>query len=240
MTPGVRLGSLDVGGNNTGKPDQLLQLRPGRRRRDHDGRLRHQPRRRRASAPSTWTTRRSKRCRSRRSAPAPTCRTRAAVFQGIVKSGGNQFHGRYLFAGQSERMTGNNLDAALHRAGHPERRQAEEATTTCPPISAAGSSATSCGSTPTTRVRASRRSCWATREAPGPDGVFGTADDVQGYPPIYNANSTVKVSYQPSLRTKSRRAVFGPVQARRARGGDVVPPVREHAQLRVRPANLQG
>jgi hypothetical protein len=39
-------------------------------------------------------------------------------------------------------------------------------------------------------------------EAPGPDRVYGTADDVQGYPPSYNANSTVKISYQHSLRTK--------------------------------------
>ena len=39
---------------------------------------------------------------------------------------------------------------------------------------------------------------------------------------------------------ESRRAVFGPIQARCAGGGDVVPSVREHAQLRVRSQNLQG
>ena len=35
----------------------------------------------------------------------------------IVKSGGNDFHGRYVFSGQNENMTSDNVDAAMRAAG---------------------------------------------------------------------------------------------------------------------------
>jgi hypothetical protein len=200
MTPGVRLGSLDIGGNTTGSQTAYSSYGQGGSGAtmmdgfdtSHDG----------AGISAfylDYTAFEEVQVKALGAgADVPNAGT---TFQGIVKSGGNEFHGRYVFAGQSEGMTGNNVDEELMAQGIENGDKLK---------SYYDFSADLGG-------RIIRNKLWffanysrqsiekvllGYAQAPGPDGRFGTPDDVQGYPPSHNANSILKISYQPSPQTK--------------------------------------
>ena len=200
MTPGVRLGSLDIGGNTTGSQTAYSSYGQGGAGAtmmdgfdtSHDG----------AGISAfylDYTAFEEVQVKALGAgADVPNAGT---VFQGIVKSGGNQFHGRYVFGGQSEGMTGDNVDDALRAQGIRNGDKLKNYYDLSADLG---------GRIILNKLwfygNYSRQSITKTllgySESPGPDGTFGTLDDVQGFPPSYNANLTVKVSYQPSLRTK--------------------------------------
>ena len=109
MTPGVRLGALDVGGNNTGSQTTYSSYGQGGAGAtvmdgfdtSHDG----------AGVSAFYLDYAAfEEIQVKALGAGADTPNAGSTFQGIVKSGGNQFHGRYVFAGQSEGMTGNNLD----------------------------------------------------------------------------------------------------------------------------------
>ena len=116
MTPGVRLGSLDIGGNTTGSQTSYTSYGQGGAGAtmmdgfdtSHDG----------AGVSAFYLDYGAfEEVQVKALGAGADVPNAGTTFQGIVKSGGNQFHGRYVFAGQSEGMTGDNLDAALIAQG---------------------------------------------------------------------------------------------------------------------------
>ena len=93
-----------------------------------------------------------------------------------------------MFAGQSEGMTGNNLDEELLAQGVRNGDKLK---------SYYDLSADLGGRIVPNKLwfyanysrQGIEKVLLGYAQAPGPDGVFGTADDVQGYPPISNANA---------------------------------------------------
>ena len=200
MTPGVRLGSLDIGGNTTGSQTSYTSYGQGGAGAtmmdgfdtSHDG----------AGVSAFYLDYGAfEEVQVKALGAGADVPNAGTTFQGIVKSGGNQFHGRYVFAGQSQGMTGNNLDAALIAQGVRNGDKLKNYYDVSADLG---------GRIIPNKLwfygNYSRQSIQKVllgySQSPGPDRIYGTADDVQGYPPSYNANSTVKVSYQPSLRSK--------------------------------------
>jgi hypothetical protein len=200
MTPGVRLGSLDIGGNTTGSQTSYSSYGQGGAGAtmmdgfdtSHDGvgisafyldysafeEVQVKALGAGADVPNAGTT-----------------------FQGIVKSGGNEFHGRYVFGGQTEAMTSDNLDADLIAQGVTNGDKLRSYYDVSGDLG---------GAIVRNKLwfygNYSRQSIEKVllgySQAPGPDNIFGTSDDVQGYPPSYNSNTILKVSYQPSKQTR--------------------------------------
>jgi len=115
----------------------------------------------------------------------------------IVKSGGNDFHGRFEASGMSERFQGNNLTDELIAQG----------------ITVGDNLIMNRDLQADFGGRIIRDKLWfygaihdldseannlGYSEAPGADGVYGTADDIPGTNWIYNDNQTAKVTYQAS------------------------------------------
>ena len=200
MTPGVRLNSLDIGGNMTGSQSTYSSYGQGGAGAtmmdgfdtSHDG-----------GGLSAFYLDFSafEEVQVKSLGAGADVPNAGSTFQGIVKSGGNEFHGRYVFSGQSERMTGNNLDAALMAQGIRNGDKLK---------SYSDVSADLGGRILPNKLwfygnysrQAINKVLLGYSQEPGADGAFGTADDVQGYPPSSNANAILKMSYQPSTRTK--------------------------------------
>jgi carboxypeptidase family protein/TonB-dependent receptor-like protein len=123
--------------------------------------------------------------------------TPGAAVQLVIKSGGNQFHGRYNEIVQNHRFQANNVDAALRAQG----------INTGNAVLYYNDFAGDLGG------RIIRNKLWfygAARDfrnqvtilgyskAPGPDGVYDTADDVPGTPKNLHHSFTAKISYQPT------------------------------------------
>ncbi len=119
----------------------------------------------------------------------------------IVKSGGNQFHGQYFFSGEHSSMQSNNIDAALRADG----------VTTGNALRYMTDAGADLGG------RIVRDKLWfygALRDqrrqnevigyadAPGPDGRYGTSDDVQGFQDLILTNQTIKGTYQATSKYK--------------------------------------
>lgn len=121
---------------------------------------------------------------------------------GIVKSGGNQFHGTYSAAGQHKSLQSDNLDDELRsqgvNTGSGQRHFWDLA-----------------GDLGGRLVRDKLWFYGALRDqrkvsdvlgysrTAGPDGEFGTADDDPGYSVMGLTNQTVKISYQPVQSLKA-------------------------------------
>jgi hypothetical protein len=123
------------------------------------------------------------------------------TFIGIVKSGGNNFHGRYFAAGQSGKIKSVNLDDRLRANGVQQGdrqlhyydvsadlggRIIRDKLWFYAAVAAAGRDQTRTGYS----------------ETPGPDGIWGNTDDVAGTNPISTQNATLKASYQLSRNNK--------------------------------------
>jgi hypothetical protein len=141
----------------------------------------------------------------------------------IVKSGGNDFHGQLLENGQHERFQSTNVDDELRAQGISEGNA----------IRFYNDFAASLGG-PIVRdklwfygsfrdVRTERTSVGYAR-ATGPDGTYGTIDDIPGRLPATSQNATAKLSYQ---ATDNHRFVgFGarnPVIEQQSGSGRFVP-----------------
>jgi hypothetical protein len=120
-------------------------------------------------------------------------------FVGIVKSGGNEFHGRYFFAGHTDKlpMQSSNLDADLRAKGVSEGTRL---------VNYSDVSADLGGRIIRDKLwfygaildQRNKRTRIGYSKAPGPDGRYGTEDDVQGFDPNLVPNQSLKVSYQAS------------------------------------------
>jgi hypothetical protein len=122
----------------------------------------------------------------------------------VVKSGGNEFHGRYEEIFQHNRFQSNNLDDKLRAQG----------------ITAGNAVLYYNDLSGDLGGRIIRNKLWfygAARDMhnrvtvtgyskdAGPDGVYDTADDTPGKPPAWHLSLTAKLSYQP---TNNHRFIF--------------------------------
>ena len=124
------------------------------------------------------------------------------AWNAIVKSGGDEFHGRYTFAGQSSRLQSNNVDDDLRGKG----------------VNPAGSgmrwyrdwSGDLGGRIIRSRLwfytalhdQRSQENLIGFSQATGPDGVFFTPDDVPGYDNTVVHNQTLKSTFQATPKYK--------------------------------------
>jgi len=142
--------------------------------------------------------------------------TPGVVFQGIVKSGGNEFHGRYFFAGHTDKLPlqSDNVTDALKAKG----------------VTGGNSMIWYYDVSGDLGGRLIRNKLWfygavlrqqskATligySKAPGPDGRYGTADDEEGFNTNLVPNETLKLTYQLAPKHKligffqhNKRATF--------------------------------
>jgi hypothetical protein len=118
-----------------------------------------------------------------------------ALIQVVFKSGGNQFHGRYVARVQHQNFQSNNLDEELISQGVRQGDAVQYFTDLFGDLGG-----------PIVQNRLwfylsrrdlrNERSALGYSFAPGSDGVFGTADDIPGFPPSQGKNTVVKLSYQ--------------------------------------------
>jgi hypothetical protein len=124
------------------------------------------------------------------------------AWNAIVKSGGDEFHGRYSFSGQNSKLQSSNVDDELRNQG----------------VDPAGSgmrwyrdlSADLGGRIIRNRLwfytalhdQRSEENLIGFAQATGPDGVFFTADDVPGYDRTIVHNQTVKSTFQATQTQK--------------------------------------
>ena len=119
----------------------------------------------------------------------------------IVKSGGNDFHGQYFFSGEHSSMQSNNIDDELRADGVTSGNALRYVT------DAGGDLG---GRIIRDRLwfygalRDQRRQSEVINyaQAPGPDGKYGTADDVPGYQDLVLTNQTIKGTYQAASKYK--------------------------------------
>jgi len=127
--------------------------------------------------------------------------TPGAAVQLIVKSGGNQFHGQYKEQYMTHHLQATNIDDALQKQG----------------IHAGDALVFFQDFAGDLGGRVVRDKLWfygAVRDqhnertltgyvsSPGGDGIFGTADDIPGNPPVDNLNLTSKLSYQATSKNR--------------------------------------
>jgi outer membrane receptor protein involved in Fe transport len=116
-------------------------------------------------------------------------------YLGIVKSGGNNFHGSYFFGGSSDKMQSENIDDALRSQGVTRGNALQYFWDVSGDLGG----------------RILRDKIWfygglrrqhavsdrlGYSKAPGPDGIYGTADDVPGRGELTQPNGTLKLSFQ--------------------------------------------
>jgi len=124
-------------------------------------------------------------------------------FVGIVKSGGNEFHGRYSGAYENNDLQSTNVTSSLRAAG--VTGQGDRL------IRYYDVSADLGGRIVRDRLwfygavlrQANDKTVLGYSKEPGPDGIFGTADDVQGVNPISVDNQTLKLSYQAATKYRA-------------------------------------
>jgi hypothetical protein len=124
-------------------------------------------------------------------------------FVGIVKSGGNEFHGRYFFAGHHDSLPlqSNNLTDELRARGVTDGTRMVYYRDVSGDLGG----------------RIIRDKLWfygallhqsnkmttiGYSRAPGPDGQYGTSDDEPGFDPNIVPNQTLKISYQASQKNR--------------------------------------
>jgi hypothetical protein len=123
-------------------------------------------------------------------------------FVGIVKSGGNEFHGRYVAQGQTKGLQGDNIDDELRAAGITQGDKLEYFYDVSADLG---------GRIIRDKLwfygsllrQANSKTVTGYAESPGPDGRYGTSDDVAGFNPISVTNETLKLSYQPKTSYKA-------------------------------------
>jgi outer membrane receptor protein involved in Fe transport len=115
----------------------------------------------------------------------------------IVKSGGNDFHGRYEIQGQNDRFQTTNLSDALRAQG----------VTFGDALLASHETSADFGGRiirdklwfyVAGRYQYSDKTAVGFAKAPGLDGTYGTGDDVPGSKVVKLDNETVKITYQPA------------------------------------------
>jgi hypothetical protein len=120
----------------------------------------------------------------------------------IVKSGGNQFHGQYFASGEHSSLQSENVDDALRAKGVTSGNALRRVTDVGADLG---------GRIIRDRlwfygaVRDQRRQneVIGYADAPGPDGRYGTADDVRGFQDLILTNQTIKGTYQLSQKYKA-------------------------------------
>jgi hypothetical protein len=144
--------------------------------------------------------------------------TPGVAWTGVVKSGGNEFHGLFSYDGQYPKLQGNNVDAALRAQG----------------IDPSGNSikryydftAQLGGKIVPDRlwffgaIRSIKR---VSNElgfvaSKGPDGKYGTADDPLATRTMWNPGETIKLSYQPATQHRFVGFVSRSIKNERERG----------------------
>ena len=151
--------------------------------------------------------------------------TPGLAWTGLVKSGGNTFHGLFSYDGQYPSLQGNNVDAPLLSQG----------------IDPSGNSIKSYFDvTAQLGGRIVRNKLWffaAIRSiervsnelgfsaSRGPDGKFGTADDPPATRTMYNPGQTLKVSYQPAAQHRFIGFVSRSIKNERQRGASKFVPL---------------
>ncbi|MBI2833908.1 MAG: TonB-dependent receptor [Acidobacteria bacterium] len=147
-------------------------------------------------------------------------------FVGIVKSGGNEFHGTYFASGQRPELQSSNIDDKLRaqgvRGGNPLIYYWDFAADLGGRI--VRDKLWFYGAF---RHQRNVRRVLGYASAPGPDGKFGTADDVPGESLADLIDYTAKVSYQPTKNYK----VIGFIQI-----NPKIEPEREGTRFRPREA----
>ena len=144
--------------------------------------------------------------------------TPGVSWTGVVKSGGNDFHGLFSYDGQFKSLQSNNVDAALIKQG----------------LDASGNSIKRYYDvTAQLGGRIVRDQLWffaAIRSiervsnelgfsaSKGPDGKYGTADDPPATRTMYNPGQTVKVSYQPATTHRFVGFISRSIKNERQRG----------------------
>jgi len=144
--------------------------------------------------------------------------TPGLAWTGVVKSGGNDFHGLFSYDGQYPAMQGDNVDAALLAQG----------------LDPSGNSIKSYYDvTAQLGGRIVRDQLWffaAIRsiervsnelgfsESKGPDNKYGTADDPLATRTMYNPGQTLKLSYQPATQHRFVGFVSRSIKNERQRG----------------------
>lgn len=120
----------------------------------------------------------------------------------IVKSGGNQFHGRYEVQSVNEKFQSNNVTAALRAQG----------VTTGDGFKSGNEGSADLGGRiikdrlwfyTAGRYRKTERTALGFSKAPGADGVFMTADDEPAFRNSTDWNRTVKGTYQMTSKLKA-------------------------------------
>ena len=120
-----------------------------------------------------------------------------AAVQLVVKSGGNQFHGRYNEIAQNKRFQSNNIDAALRAQGIT----AGDAVVYYNDLSGDLGGRIIVNKLwfyGAARDLRNESTVLGYSHAPGPDGVYQTADDEPGFPKASHLSLTLKISYQPT------------------------------------------
>jgi hypothetical protein len=127
--------------------------------------------------------------------------TPGAALQLIVKSGGNTFHGRYQGQYMTDKLQSNNVDAALQAQGIAAGDTAVYYTDFAGDLGGRiirdrlwfyGA----------LRSKNSERTLPGYSSAPGPDGVYGTKDDIPGHPVVLEKDQMIKMSWQPTRNNK--------------------------------------
>lgn len=124
-------------------------------------------------------------------------------FVGIVKSGGNTFHGRYFFAGHTDSLPlqSTNIDDDLRAKGVTQGNRL---------VSYSDVSGDLGGRIIRDKLwfygaildQRNKRTRIGYSKSAGPDGRYGTADDEEGFDPNLVPNQTFKLSYQPAATYK--------------------------------------
>ncbi len=125
-----------------------------------------------------------------------------AAWNAIVKSGGNDFHGRYTFSGQTSTLQSSNVTPQLIELGvDPTGDEMRYYTDISGDLG---------GRIVRDRLwfygalhdQRSEKSLIGFSQEPGPDGVFFTDDDVPGYDKTVVTNQTIKMTLQATQKYK--------------------------------------
>jgi hypothetical protein len=132
-----------------------------------------------------------------------------AAVQLVVKSGGNQFHGRFNEIAQNKRFQSNNIDAALRAQGIT----AGDAVVYYNDLSGDLGGRIIVNKLwfyGAARDLRNESTVLGYSHAPGPDGVYQTADDEPGFPKASHLSLTLKISYQPTANHRFAGPVHNP------------------------------
>lgn len=217
MAPGVRYsGAIDVGGNRTGQfanggsnfgSDQQSPFLEGINTRLFEG-----------GSMAYLDQRALDEIQVTAVGSSAEFATPGVAWTGIVKSGGNEFHGLFSYDGQFKSLQADNVDQALINQG----------------LDPSGNSIKSYYDvTAQLGGRIVRDKLWffaafrsiervsnelGFSESRGPDGKYGTADDPLATRTMWNPGQTLKVSYQPAAQHRVIGFISRSIKNERQRG----------------------